>query len=113
MPGLYHIPTMEMNAFSVGSNRNAAIGITEGLLQQLNLRELAGIIGHEIAHIKNNDLKVIGLADIAGRITHLLSTFGQIVVLIVPSPRMQPVYLTTSYRQPAFVDRNRIRPIFI
>ena len=71
-----------MNAFVVGSEDNAAICLTEGILQHLHLRELTGILGHEIAHIKNNDLQVMRLAEIVGKITHSLSAIGHILLLL-------------------------------
>ncbi len=72
-PDLYVIPSMTLNAFATGSRRNAAIGITEGLLRKLNMRELTGVLAHEISHIKNNDLWVMGLADLMSRFTQSLS----------------------------------------
>ncbi|WP_172049147.1 M48 family metalloprotease, partial [Klebsiella pneumoniae] len=39
------------------------IALTDGLLRSLTPRELTGVLGHEIAHIANEDLRVMGLAD--------------------------------------------------
>ena len=44
-------------------------------------RELTGVLGHEIAHIANEDLRVMGLADSISRLTHLLALLGQIMLL--------------------------------
>ena len=60
-PALFYIPSQMINAFSVGRRDNAAIGITDGLLRQLDMRELIGVLAHEISHIRNNDLLVMGL----------------------------------------------------
>ena len=72
-PALYVIPSPSLNAFATGSQTNAAIGITTGLLRQLNQREVAGVIAHEISHIRNNDLWVMGIADIISRFTLAMS----------------------------------------
>ncbi len=75
-PLIYVIPSMTLNAFATGRRSSAAIGITEGLLRKLSLRELAGVLAHEISHIRNNDLFVMGLADMMTRFTHALSYIG-------------------------------------
>ena len=60
-PSVYVIPSMTLNAFATGTPDNAVIGITEGLLRRLSLRELAGVLAHEISHVRNNDLSVMSL----------------------------------------------------
>lgn len=82
VPRLYYLPTRVMNAFTVGVRDNSAIGITDGLLRRLDLRELAGVLAHEMSHLRNNDLRVMTLADVISRMTSTLSFFGQILVLI-------------------------------
>lgn len=72
-PRLYVIPSMTLNAFATGTPSHAAIAVTEGLLRRLTLREIVGVLAHEMSHIKNNDLGVMGLADIMSRMTHVLS----------------------------------------
>jgi heat shock protein HtpX len=72
-PDVYIIPSTMLNAFATGRPEKAVIGITEGLLRQLSLRELAGVLAHEISHIRNNDLAVMGLADVMTRFTQMLS----------------------------------------
>lgn len=72
-PKLYVVPSMTLNAFATGSPANSAIAVTEGLLRRLSLRELSGVIAHEISHIRNNDLEVMGLADVITRFLQLLS----------------------------------------
>ncbi len=81
-PRLYYVPSSIMNAFTVGRRSDAAIAVTDGLLRQLNLRELAGVLAHEISHIRNNDVWVMGLADMMSRTASLLSLFGQLLLFI-------------------------------
>jgi heat shock protein HtpX len=47
--------------------------VTEGLLRRLSLRELTGVLGHEISHITSHDLTVMSLADVMTRFTQVLS----------------------------------------
>lgn len=75
-PRLFVIPSETLNAFATGDARNASIAVTAGLLRALNLRELAGVLAHEISHIRNNDLRVMGLADAMSRFTQALSTLA-------------------------------------
>lgn len=72
-PRLFLIPSPTLNAFATGSRSNAAIGLTAGLVRQLSLRELAGVIAHEISHIHNNDLWVMSIADLMSRFTLAMS----------------------------------------
>lgn len=81
-PVLYYVPSSMINAFAIGNRNHAAIALTDGLLRQLSQRELVGVLGHEIAHIANGDLKVMGLADFVSRLTNLFSGAGQLMVLI-------------------------------
>lgn len=82
VPRLYYVPTQIMNAFTVGEPEDSAIGLTDGLLRRLDLRELAGVLAHEMSHLSNKDLRVMTLADMISRMTSTLSFFGQILVLI-------------------------------
>src|SRR5262245_44102798 len=72
-PAVYVIASMTANAFAAGTPGKAVIGITEGLLRRLSLRELTGVLGHEISHIANNDLAVMSLADLMTRFSQMLS----------------------------------------
>ncbi len=72
-PALYVIPSLTLNAFATGTPKRAAIAITEGLLRKLNIREIAGVLAHEVSHIRNDDLSVMALADIASRIVQAMS----------------------------------------
>lgn len=82
MPALYSLPTRQPNALAVGSREEPIIGISNGLLQLLNQRELAGVLAHEISHLRNGDLRVMQLAELVSRLTNSLSLFGQILLLL-------------------------------
>ncbi len=81
-PLLYYLPSDVMNAFAVGTRDHSAIAISDGLLRRLSLREIAGILAHEVSHIQYNDTRVMGFADISSRMTSILSFFGQILLLL-------------------------------
>jgi heat shock protein HtpX len=83
VPVLHYVPTKMMNAFAVGRKEDSAVAVTDGLLRAMNMRQIAGILAHEIAHIKSGDLKVMGLADVLNRITSILSNIGLIGVPLV------------------------------
>lgn len=80
-PSLFYFPSRSTNAFSVGSQDSSAIALSHGLIQLLNVRELTGVLAHEISHIRNNDLRLHALADMMTRVTSLLSFFGQLLVV--------------------------------
>ena len=77
MPKVYIMDNPQPNAFATGRNpENAAVAATTGLLQLLNRDEIAGVMAHELAHIKNRDTLVMTMtATIAGAIS-MLANFG-------------------------------------
>ena len=79
---LFYVPSSILNAFAVGDRNDAAIALTDGMLRALTLRELAGVLAHEISHIRNNDLWLMGLADVVGRLTRLMSLFGLALLIL-------------------------------
>ncbi|BDV42506.1 peptidase M48 [Geotalea uraniireducens] len=82
LPQLYYIPSAAPLIFSVGQGDNAAIAVADGLLRLLTYRELVGVLGHELSHIRNSDTWVMSLADVMSRVTRMLSLFGQLLVLV-------------------------------
>jgi heat shock protein HtpX len=79
-PVLYLAPSPTPNAFAVGSPGDSAIVVTEGLLRLLDQRELAGVLAHEVSHIANRDLWVMGLADMLTRATGMFALTGQMLL---------------------------------
>jgi heat shock protein HtpX len=77
MPRVFVMDEAQPNAFATGRNpENAAVAVTTGLMQQLSREELAGVIAHELAHIKNHDTLLMTItATIAGAIS-MLAQFG-------------------------------------
>lgn len=82
VPDLYWIPSRSFNAFAVGARDRSAVAVTAGLLERLSLRELAAVLAHEISHVANNDMRLLGLADLASRLTHVLSMTGLLLALV-------------------------------
>ncbi|MDY6084330.1 MAG: zinc metalloprotease HtpX [Dialister sp.] len=63
MPRLYIIPSDVPNAFATGRNpSHGAVAVTEGLISLLNRDELAGVISHELSHIRHRDTLIMTLA---------------------------------------------------
>ncbi len=81
VPALYWVPSRVLNAFAVGRPGRASIAVTDGLLRSLTLRELAGVLAHEVSHIRNDDLWLMQLADVMSRVTSLMSWLGQLLFL--------------------------------
>ena len=77
MPALYVIEEDQPNAFATGrSPDRAAVAVNTGLLARLSEREVAGVIAHELAHIRNRDTLIMTVtATIAGAIS-MLAQFG-------------------------------------
>lgn len=63
MPRLYIIPEDAPNAFATGRNpEHAAVAVTVGLLNRLDRQELAGVLAHELAHVKHRDTLIMTIA---------------------------------------------------
>lgn len=73
IPKIYIIPSETPNAFATGRNpENGVVAVTEGIMRMLSREELAGVIAHELAHIKHRDILTGTIvATIAGAISML------------------------------------------
>lgn len=122
MPKVYLIDTPQPNAFATGRNPdNAAVAATTGLLKTLNRDELAGVMAHELAHIKNRDTLIMTItATIAGAIAMLanfafffgrggrgnpLGILGVILVMILAPMAAMLVQMAISRTREYAADR--------
>lgn len=73
MPKVYLINNDTPNAFATGRNpKNAAVAFTTGILKMLSNKEIAGVVAHELAHIKNRDILLATItATLVGTITYI------------------------------------------
>lgn len=81
MPRLYVCPGKAPNAFATGRNpNNAAVAITEGMLESFPQQEIEGVIAHELGHVKNRDVLISTiaavLAGVIGYAAHMFMFFG-------------------------------------
>jgi heat shock protein HtpX len=76
MPKIYVIPNDSPNAFATGRNpQHASVAVTQGILNLLNDEELAGVLAHELGHVRNRDILTSSIAaTLAGAITILAHT---------------------------------------
>lgn len=77
MPRVYVIPDQSPNAFATGRNpRHAAVAATEGILRILDDEELAGVIAHELAHVKHRDILTSSVAATIAATIMMVSRFA-------------------------------------
>ena len=77
MPKVYIIENEQPNAFATGRNPdNAAVAATTGLLQNLSHEEIAGVMAHELAHIKNRDTVIMTITAIIAGAISMLANFA-------------------------------------
>lgn len=81
-PKLYYVASSNMNAFAVGQPEDSVIAVTDGLLRGLDLRQLAGVLAHEVSHIANEDVRVMGLADVLSRLTGVMQSTGLVLMFL-------------------------------
>ena len=81
MPRVFLIEDSSLNAFATGSNpQNAAVAATSGLLAIMNREELEAVMGHEVSHIRNYDIRISTIAvALASAITLLSSMAGRMM----------------------------------
>ena len=77
MPKVYIIPDASPNAFATGRNPNhAAVAATEGILNILSDDELAGVLAHELAHVKHRDILTSSVAATLAAAIMMISRFA-------------------------------------
>ncbi len=77
MPKVYIIPDDSPNAFATGRNPDhAAVAVTQGIMRMLTWEELAGVIGHELGHVKNRDILIQSVAATIGAAITYIAQFG-------------------------------------
>ncbi|MDX6375712.1 MAG: heat shock protein HtpX [Gaiellaceae bacterium] len=78
MPRLFMIPQEQPNAFATGRNHtHAAIAVTAGLRRHMPEDQLAGVIAHELAHIKNRDILIQSIGAMIAGVISSVATFLQ------------------------------------
>ena len=77
-PKIYVVDNQTPNAFATGRNPDhAAVAVTTGIMQVLNRDELAGVLAHELAHIKNRDILISSIAAVMAGAISYLATMAQ------------------------------------
>jgi heat shock protein HtpX len=81
LPDIYCVPAPgDMNAYALGGPEGAAIILTEGLLRRMTRDEIAGILAHEVAHIRNNDIWTMSWAAALHRAIEWTSLAGLVLL---------------------------------
>jgi heat shock protein HtpX len=77
-PAVYVIPDRDPNAFATGSGpEKSSVAVTAGLLEALNREELQAVVSHEMAHVKNYDIRLMTVvAALVGSVL-LISDWGR------------------------------------
>ena len=82
IPILYYLPSQILNSFTLGEKENACIVLSDGLIRNLDGREMYGVLAHEVSHLLNNDIRVMSFADVISRLTAMMSLFGYFLLII-------------------------------
>lgn len=78
MPSVYIIPEQIPNAFATGRNpNNAAVAVTEGLLNLLSENEIEGVLAHEMSHVRHYDILIGSVAAVFAGAIAILANFAK------------------------------------
>jgi heat shock protein HtpX len=87
---VYIIASPTPNAFATGRNpEHSAVAVTQGLLQVLNQDELAGVLAHELGHIRNRDVLISSIAAVMAGAISYLATMAQWAMIFGGRSRRQ------------------------
>jgi heat shock protein HtpX len=93
-PKIAVMPTSIPNAFATGrSQQNAAVCVSNGLLNLLTQDELEGVIAHELAHIKNRDVTIMTMASFLSTIAFFIVRWGWIFQRNSRNSSKSPIYV--------------------
>jgi heat shock protein HtpX len=82
MPKVYILPSDSPNAFATGRNpQHAAVAVTRGIMRILSPDELEGVLGHEMAHVKNRDILIGTVAATLAGAVMMLARFAQFAAI--------------------------------
>ncbi|BCR04621.1 peptidase M48 [Desulfuromonas versatilis] len=79
-PLLFMVPGDAISAFSVGSRSRPAIALSHGLLENLDTRELAGVLAHEVTHLSQGDPLVMVLSGLLRRVIGVMAVLAGLFV---------------------------------
>lgn len=96
-PKLYIIDSDGLNAFATGPNHeNSAVAVTRGLLNALNRAELEGVVAHEMAHIRNYDIRLQTITVALGAVISIIVQFTLNSFRSKDSENNNPILLALS-----------------
>ena len=96
-PKLYIIDSDGLNAFATGPNHeNSAVAVTRGLLNTLNRAELEGVVAHEMAHIRNYDIRLQTITVALGAVISIIVQFTLSSFRSKDSENNNPILLALS-----------------
>ncbi|MFA5078614.1 MAG: M48 family metallopeptidase [Dehalococcoidia bacterium] len=88
MPDIYIVDDPALNAFATGRDKNhASLAVTSGLLQKLSRDELQGVVGHEIAHMRNRDVLLMALCSVLLGTIVIIAWYGSRVLFFAGGTR--------------------------
>lgn len=83
IPTLYWLPQRRANAVAVSGSAESVIGVSDGLMRTLSPREVAGVLGHEIAHLAAGDIDWLRLSAAITQLTRLICTIGIVACVLL------------------------------